>query len=178
MSRINFSSFLELKTKQFYLRQLTADDATEIFYLRSDENVNKYLDRTRAKSLNDAEQFILTVNNSIKENKVLYWGIVPMDKDKLIGTICFWNFSDDYYSAEIGFELMPGYQGKGIMQEVLSEVINFGFHQLKLKTILGVVDPDNSRSVKILKKNNFVLKNNYNSDETDITGMAIYELRK
>lgn len=173
MNRIILSPFPELKTERFRLRQLTPNDTNEIFYLRSDSIVNKYLDRTPAKDLDDALQFILKICNLIKDNKVIYWGIVPLEKDKLIGTICFWNFSDDYYSAEIGFELMPEYQGKRIMQEVLTKVIDYGFNQLQLKSILGEVDPNNLRSLKILKRNNFVLKT-----DTHLPKTVIYELKK
>jgi ribosomal-protein-alanine N-acetyltransferase len=37
--------------------------------------------------------------------------------------------------AEIGYELLPSFQGKGIMHEAISEVIEFGFQEMQLQTI-------------------------------------------
>lgn len=176
MNQINFLSFPELKTEHCTLRQLTNEDEKEIFALRSDEKVNKYLDRPPAKTLDDARQFIQRINNSIAENIVIYWAITPHNNNKLFGTICFWNFSEDFYTAEIGFELLPEFQGKGIMQEVLTSVIEFGFGNLNLKSIEGEVDPNNLRSIKILERNNFARTTKGNSVEKDNSKTVMYQL--
>ena len=47
-----------LTTKRLVLTELKETDAQEIFTLRSDENVNRYIDRQRATKLEDAENFI------------------------------------------------------------------------------------------------------------------------
>lgn len=178
MNQINFLPFPELKTERCTLRQLINEDEKEIFALRSDKKVNKYLDRPPAKTLDDARQFIQRINSSIAENIVIYWAITPHNSNKLSGSICFWNFSEDFYTAEIGFELLPEFQGKGIMQEALASVIEFGFGNLNLKSIEGEVDPNNLRSVKILEKNNFVRKARCNSVENGNSKMVVYQLSK
>ena len=54
-----------------------------------------------------------------------------------------WKISREYSKAEIGFELLPEHQGKGIMQEALPKIIEYGFKNMKLRTIEGEVDPNN-----------------------------------
>jgi Acetyltransferases, including N-acetylases of ribosomal proteins len=66
------------------------------------------------------------------------------------------NFKRDA-TAEIGFELLPENHGKGIMQEVIPRVIQFGFEEMKLETIEAEVSPRNLKSVRLLEKNNFTL---------------------
>ena len=63
--------------------------------------------------------------------------------------------------AEVGFELFPGFQGRGIMKETLLEVVAFGFKQLKLKTITALTDPGNQPSIKLLQRAGFIADSDY-----------------
>jgi len=158
MSKINFTPFPLLTTERLTLRQLTLEDDNEIFRLRSDESVNKFLDRPIAKTIDDAIQFINKINRSISKNELIYWAVTFKNHFKLIGTICLWNISDDCTNAEIGFELLPDHQGKGVMQAVLPIVIKYGFEIMKLNFIEGEVDPNNLKSIKLMEKNGFILQ--------------------
>src|SRR3990167_3457862 len=141
MNKINFTPFPLLETERLTLRQLSLEDANEIFRLRSDKSVNKFLDRPIAKTIDDANQFINKINDSIAKNELIYWVITLKNHPKLIGTICLWNISEDRSKAEIGFELLLEYHGKGIMQEVILKVIKYGFEEMHLRSIDGDVDP-------------------------------------
>ena len=55
MCKINFPPFPVLETERYILRQLTLSDDNEIFILRSYKEVNKYLDRPVAKTIEDAK---------------------------------------------------------------------------------------------------------------------------
>ena len=159
MGNRNFKPFPVLKTERLTLRQLLSSDANEIFALRSDPNVNKYLDREPGKSMNDAKTFIQIINENIQRNDSIYWAITLSDTDKLIGTICLFNFSDDNITAEIGYELLPEWQGKGIMQEATSKVIDFGIHHIGLNSIKAYTHSENQRSTRLLEKFNFKKEN-------------------
>ena len=43
------------------------------------------------------------------------------------------------------------------MNEVIKEVINYGFNEMKLHSIEANINPENKSSAKLLEKNNFVL---------------------
>ena len=109
MAERNFNPFPVLKTERLTLRQLVSSDANEIFALRSNDNVNKYLDRKPAKSIDDAKTFIETINKNIQRNDSIYWAITLTGTNKLIGTICLFNLSDDNFKAEIGYELLTDF---------------------------------------------------------------------
>ena len=157
MSDLNFTPFPNITTSRLTLRQLNANDFEEIFFLRSNEQVNKHLDRPRAASIQDAKAFINQINTSIQNNKGLYWAIAFKNNSKLIGTICYYNISGENSSAEIGYELMPACQGKGIMQEAFSKIIQFGFETLKVEKIIAMPTKENHKSIRLLQKNNFEL---------------------
>src|SRR3954453_11838564 len=126
MTGKNFTPFPVLKTRRLTLRQLRSSDDKEIFALRSNDNVNKYLNRKPSKSIDDAKNFIRTINENIQRNDSIYWAITLNGTDKLIGTICLFDFSEDHSKVEIGYELLPDFQGRGIMQEAMLKVIHFG----------------------------------------------------
>jgi ribosomal-protein-alanine N-acetyltransferase len=152
---MNFSPFPQLSTEHLLLRQLSLNDAEEIFALRSNEIVNKYLNRPKARSIDDAKDFIKKINIGVESNQSMYWAICLREQLTLIGTICLWNFSDEGNKAEIGYELLPQFHGKGIMQEAFSEVVEFGFLTLQLDRIEAWTMLQNENSVKILERNNF-----------------------
>lgn len=155
MTGKNFTPFPVLKTERLTLRQLISSDDKEIFALRSNDNVNKYLDRKPSKSIDDARNFIQTINESIQRNDSIYWAITLNGTDKLIGTICLFEFSDDNLKAEIGYELLPDVQGKGIMQEAASKVIDFGIQYIGLNSIEAYTHSENQNSTRLLEKLNF-----------------------
>ena len=155
MTGKNFTQFPVLKTERLTLRQLTSSDDKEIFALRSDDNVNKYLDRKPSKSIDDAKNFIQTINENIQRNNSIYWAITLNGTDKLIGTICLFDFSKDNLKAEIGYELLPDFQGKGIMQEATSKVIDFGVQHIGLNSIEAYTHSENQNSTRLLEKLNF-----------------------
>ncbi len=124
------STFPTLTTERLTLRQPLESDAQAIFLLRSDTMVNKYLDRPPSETVEDALSFIRKVNENFKNNSGLYWAITQTNDEKLIGTICLFDFSEELKKCEIGYELLPDYQGQGLMNEALKKVIEFTFQTL------------------------------------------------
>ena len=148
-----FTPFPILKTDRLILRQLVNTDDKEIFALRSDDNVNRYLDRQPSKSIEDAKSFIQIITENVKKNDSIYW-VISLN-GILIGTICLFEFADDNFKAEIGYELLPSYQGKGLMQEAVSKVLEFGFQHLGLNSIEAYTHSENQSSTRLLEKFNF-----------------------
>src|SRR5438477_98251 len=61
-----------------------------------------------------------------------------------------------------------------VMQEVIPRIIQFGFEEMKLRTIEAELSPRNLKSVRLLEKNNFTLAavNEENPDS------EVYALRR
>lgn len=175
---LNFAPFPILKTGRLILRRLTIEDENEIFFLRSNEAVNRYVDRPKSNSLVDARNHIDRVNNGIDKNESVFWGIALINNQKIVGTICLWNISKEDETADVGFELMPEFQGMGIMQEAFFEVIKYGFGTLRVKKLAGWVHSQNSRSISLLTKFNFVRDEceEEKADKSELANLMIYAL--
>jgi len=177
----NFSPFPILETERLFLRKLSLDDAEEIFTLRSNDEVNKYIDRPKANDIDEAIAFINKVNIGVANDNWLYWVICFKDNPMLIGTICLWNLNEVENKAEVGYELIPKYQGKGIAQEVLSKIIEFGFDVVQLNKIEAYTHKENLSSTKLLEKFNFV-RDTHEESKIDFTvenpNIVVYSLYK
>jgi ribosomal-protein-alanine N-acetyltransferase len=165
MLNLNFTPFPKITTQRLVLRQLQDDDVHELFALRTDKSVSRFLDRSLPESLNDVREFIAKVNQITHDNEGLYWVITRKNEDKLLGTIGLRNFGPEQYQAEIGYELHPDHQGQGFMHEAITHVLAYGFGQLGLQAIMADTDPGNLRSIEILERHGFVkinsLENTY-----------------
>jgi ribosomal-protein-alanine N-acetyltransferase len=155
MLNLNFTPFPELTTERLILRRLTPDDEQAIFTLRSDKRVIQYINREAFTDMQQARDLIHARNQSISKNQVLVWAISFKNDPSLIGTVCLWNISQENSTIEIGYDLLPEFHGKGIMQEAIASVIDLAFKNLGFKRIVAWTHPQNHPSHKLLKKHNF-----------------------
>ncbi len=156
MNEPNILSFPTLFTQRLVLRQLEETDDEAIFSIRSNDYVNRYIGRPKQTRIEEARAFITMINNGIAGNQSFYWGISLKGNPSLIGTICLWNFSADRKKAELGYELHPDFQGRGIMSEAVKKVISFAFDSLGLSLLEANSHKENTSSTKLLLKNNFI----------------------
>jgi [ribosomal protein S5]-alanine N-acetyltransferase len=148
----HFTPFPILKTERLTLRQLLINDEKEIFTLRSDSEINKYLDRPLSNTIEDARNFIHNVNENIHKNISLYWAITLRESNTFVGTICVYGFSDENDNCEIGYELLTNFQGQGIMKEAVKKVIDYAFNTIKVQKMEAFLHRDNQRSINLLEK--------------------------
>lgn len=174
---MNFKPFPEINTERLLLRKIETSDCDVVLFLRSDEAVNKYIERPenrKTKNLSDALKFIKELNGYLETGKSIAWGIALKNDPEIIGTICLWNFSDNNKIAEVGYDLHPKFQGKGIMNESLKMIINYGFGKLKLNKIEAFTQAENVNSRNLLVKNGFQLIKNRKDSDNELN--VIFEL--
>lgn len=157
MLELNFNPFPELTTTRFLLRRMNVADTNELFMMRSDPEVLRYINREPAQSKKEVEDLIEKINHDIDANEAIMWGIFfKEDPARLIGNICFWQIRKEDHRAEIGYMLHRDYWRKGIMKEVISVVVDYGFNSMKLHSIEGLVDPENVATIALLESAGFV----------------------
>ncbi len=179
MLNINFHPFPILTTERLVLRQMNYDDANEIYFLRSDDEMLKYVGRPKAASVEEVIKWIEMVNDTIVKNEGINWAITLKNKPKLIGIISFWRIDKQHYRAEAGYVLHPDYQKKGIMDEALKAILHYGFHTLKFHSVEANIDPENTASKNLLEHNGFVREAYYRENyffEDKFWDSAIYSL--
>jgi len=167
--------FPEIKTKRLLLRKLINSDWEMISYLRSDKEVNEFIKRPTAGSKEKALEFILKTNKGIDDQNLNYWAITEKDNNEMIGSICLWNFSQDQKLAEVGYDLSPEFQRKGIMDESLKSILEFGFKKLDLDIIEAYTHKNNESSKKLLERNGFTFVRGKKDEHNQYN--IIYEIK-
>ena len=168
--------FLEITTERLFLRRIKQADWKMISYLRSDKEVNKFVKRPNADSKEKALEFISKINKGIEDQNLCQWVITEKNSIEMIGSICLWNFSEDRKTAEVGYDLSPKFQEKGIMNESLKSILEFGFRNLNLDFIEAYTQKNNESSKKLLERNGFILVPDKKDKDNHMN--IIYEIKK
>ena len=164
MSTISFPAFTTVTTERLVLRQITVDDANEMFALRSNPEIMKYIPREMPKTVEDAIKHIAFMEDLYQKNECMNWAICLKEDNVLIGNIGYFRMQAENHRAEIGYMLSTDFHGKGIMQEALSAILKFGFDEIKLHSIEAVTDPENFSSWMLLEKNGFTREGHFKED--------------
>lgn len=179
MLTFQFNPYSELTTSRFLLRAPVLSDAPEFVIMRSDPLVNQFLDRPPTVTIEAAEKFLGMIMANISTHKSMYWVITEKDHNRPIGTICFWNLVPELDEAEIGYELQSAFFRKGVMQEVIPEVLRFGFEVMQLRKITALPFDANERSIKLLERFHFTIDDALRQrleKEEDMTRILCYSL--
>lgn len=182
MLELNFTPFPVLETERLILRRKNENDINELFFLRSDERVMKYIDRERQKSTEETKEFLKNLDKAIDNNESLIWGIaLKEDPATLIGSILLWKFQKEHFRAETGYLLHPDHWRKGYISEALHKVLQYGFHTLGLHSIEAVINPENDASAGLLESAGFVREAYYRESfhfRGKFLDTAVYSLLK
>ncbi|MGZ4038931.1 MAG: GNAT family N-acetyltransferase [Bacteroidia bacterium] len=162
---INFNPFPVIETERLLLREITLADAPDFFLLRSDKETMKYIGKPLHQTVADTEALIQIIIDRVKTNAAINWGISLKEDPKFLGSISYHDITKEHFRAEVGYMLHPSYRKKGITNEALKAVLDFGFAKLKLHSIEAKINPSNTASANLLKKHGFVkeayFKQNY-----------------
>lgn len=158
MIKTELSDFPILRTPRLQMRALAISDAHALFFMRTNPEVNAYLKRQTPEDIAAVTSFILARNQDFDKRQGIYWAIETKETGTYAGSICLWHFSEDGITAEVGYDLHPDFQGKGIMSEALRTVIDYGFNTLDLQQIEAFTHRENKTSITLLKRHLFVVQ--------------------
>lgn len=151
-----FEQFPQLETSRFVLRQAQHADADDLYQLYADQAVVQYMSFIPFTSVDEALDEMKWYERIFAEQSGLRWMIEDRETSKVIGTCGFLAYEQEHHRTELGYDLSSAYWGKGIMKEVASCIIQFGFEQMKLNKIEAKIEPDNQASIRLVEKLGFV----------------------
>lgn len=156
MLQLNFHPFPILETERLILRAPLLSDAEEIFFHRTDKEINKYIFREKTDTtVDDTRKILEHIIQQIEANNTIFWVIMLKGEVKPAGTVCLWNISKELHRGEAGYTLHSDFWGRGIMNEALAAVLHYGFELMKLHIIEAYTHRDNVASRKVLERNGF-----------------------
>nr|WP_170164369.1 GNAT family protein [Mobilisporobacter senegalensis] len=151
---MSINKFNSIKTNRLFIRTLGMQDRDDFFRYRSMPEIFKY-QSWQPKDIGEIEEFIKE-NIEICPNTSNTWMqlAICLEDGQLIGDMGI-HFMEDDYQVEIGYTLSTEFQGNGYAREAVSAIIDYLFYELKKHRITASVDPDNTKSIKLLEKVGF-----------------------
>ena len=156
MLEINFHPFKNLETDRLLLRRVSQNDVPEILELRGNPKTMKFIPRPLVTTSDEALAYYKMIDDKIEKNEGINWAITLKGKPKLIGIIGHYRIQPENHRCEIGYMILPQYNGQGIVTEAIKLVLEYGFENLQMHSIEAVIDPENFASERVLQKNGFI----------------------
>lgn len=153
---MNFFPIKPFDLERLCVRMIESKDASGIFAIRNDLKMIKYSGIPQMLTMAEALNFVDTRIEGMKSNKWIYFVLADKETDALMGTICLFNFKSDEASCEIGYELLPSFQGNGYINDAMKAVMQFAFEELNVKRIDADISEDNIASIHVVERAGFV----------------------
>jgi RimJ/RimL family protein N-acetyltransferase len=142
------------ETNRLILRELTRNDAEDLFKFFGDPEAMRYLPGTGTKSRNEIEEWLLLVFQSYQNMHFGPWAVILKGSNEFLGYCGLYlqknvNGKDE---VEILYGFIRRYWGMGYATEAAMGVYEYGKTELKLKRFISLVEPGNLRSSNVVKK--------------------------
>ena len=146
-----------LETRRTVLRPFAGTDAEDLYAFCKDPRVGPIAGWKPHESLEESREIIRTVFSAPNT-----FAVVDRETGRVIGSAGFVTPSGPAdaahqgQSSEIGYALSPDYWGRGIIPEVVRELLRYGFQELGLDEIWCTHYQENSRSRRVIEKSGFL----------------------
>ena len=141
-----------LETDRLFLREYVEDDAEAFFRLNSDPEVLRFVPDKRLLNVEQARQIL--VDHPIADYRKYGFGrgaCILKSTGEQIGFAGL-KYLEELGEVDVAFRLMRTHWGLGLATEAALASVRFGFADLGLKRIIGLVMPENIASVRVLEK--------------------------
>jgi len=159
----------KIQCRKVYLRNIDISDVKSIYEIYSDPEVTIFLDFPPMNNIIHAENLIDDILLEYLNGNLLEWAIIAKKNNTLIGTIRFEQWDHKHKHAKVGFALTKKWWGKGIMSDLLSSFIRFGFSELDFNRIQANINSSHLACINLFKKKGFqkegILRERYIMDD-------------
>jgi [ribosomal protein S5]-alanine N-acetyltransferase len=163
MLNLNFTPFPVLTTNRLVLIEPKEEHVNNYYLLRSNKEIMYALDKNPSNIEESTKLFLKTIENH-KNNLTINWLIYDKTTNEFLGDIGYYKIDTVNHRAEVGYSLFFKNHRKGIMNEALNEVINYGFKTINLHSICACINPNNTASKHLLLKNGFLKEAYFKQD--------------
>lgn len=136
-------------------RLLTHNDGELLFKFNSSIENLAYVPRTPYTTIDEAEVLLSRFIKSMDDKSAIWWAVSCKGSGSLVGYGGLFNIDSDNHRAEIGYGFLKEFWGKGYASSIVDFITNYGFTELNLHRICGLVDPLNAASIRVLEKNGY-----------------------
>jgi len=152
---------IALETKRLVLKFLEPSDLENLFALRSDPDVMKYIGDGSVHTEEKVKDFLLNVLIPYQEKHGTgFFAVFEKESWHFVGQAGLFHlgFYDNQPDIELAYRLHKKYWGKGYATELAKALIPWGFEHLNISKIIAGAEIENIASQKVLLKAGFTCK--------------------
>ena len=165
-----------LETKNLIITTPQLEDFDNLYALQTDADVMKYIGQGVRTQLEVESGLKKAIAHQEKHGFSLGC-VVEKESGVFVGRagLIYLAYDDSQPDIEVGYALTKAAWSKGYGTELAKALINWGFEHLPIAKLVGVINPANERSRKVLEKvqMNYVGLANYWNNE-----VALYDIHK
>ena len=141
-----------LETPRLSLREFRADDADNLYRLHSDPRVMRYIGDGSVGTRESVAVALARAAGHYRNYPGLgIWPAAQRGSGEFIGWFCL-KYVPQTVEIELGYRLLPQAWGYGYATEGASELIRYAFEVLGLYRVIGLTNPGNTASQRVLLK--------------------------
>lgn len=166
----------EMRSERLVLRQFTDADAHFIMELLNSEGWKKFIGNRGIESAEDARRYIAdTLLAGWQATGIGFYCVETHSDGQPVGMCGLVRRAYLHY-PDIGFALLPQYEGRGYAREAARRVLAAAFAMAEIDTVGAIVLPANARSIDLLE----ALGMHYEKDIEEPGGeiLALYRLSR
>ena len=150
-------SYKVFKSKRLIIRPTLEGDAELIYQLMNTANFIKYVGDRKIDSISSAENYIkLKMLPQLEAKGYSNYTLINAINGSKIG-ICGLYDRSGIEGIDVGFGILPKFEGLGYAYESASRIIKAAFEEFKIEELKAITDQKNIASQNLLKKLGFEL---------------------
>ena len=178
IEEIEVHGTVELWTERLILRRYRPEDADDLYrYLGTDPSMVQYSGWNPYATPEMAQETVRRFIDSYDDEHSYSW-IMDTD-DVIVGTIGAYDYTGD--QIEVGFSVVPGWQGRGLATEALRKVLEYLTDNEGIPCVTAWCAAENIGSKRVLEKAGMKLVQTEKDGltvENRVYDKLIYEYRK
>lgn len=139
-----------LETERLILRPMTKDDVEDVFKMRRDDEIMRYI-RETVVSRREAEDWIKMISSRWAKDKIGFCAVIEKESGKFAGWCGLWQLKESR-EIEVGYAIVKDFWRKGFASEAANAFLEYGFNELNFEKIVAVARPENAGSRGVMEK--------------------------
>lgn len=157
----------KIVTERLFIRRAKLEDAPFIYDLLNSDSWIKYIGDKEITSQNKAKEYIQETLIQGYDKNGYGLSIIILNNGTSIG-VCGFLKREYLEDADLGFALLPDFEGMGYAFEATNAMMNYGESELNFKRVSAICMETNQKSLRLLSKLGFKKTDTIKQNETSV----------
>ena len=157
MKRSPYDQFPNIITDEITLRKIIPSDLDSLFEIYSNEKLFLHSPVMLKKNKDTVANMIGHFERDYNKKKEIFLGIsMNSDPENIVGVAEIFDYNREVNMITIGYRINDRFWGRGIATKTVKAMVEYLFNDIGINRIQAFVMPENTKSLNVLRRNNFV----------------------